>query len=100
MTQQSHEEKESNIESDQEKRKNNLQNAKEPTSEAIVIDNKTMFSAEKNSKTSKEKRKGRVLGQVAQFPKSQSTWEPEENILDKRLIDNFNDNFNKFSLFC
>ena len=42
VTQQSHEEKESNKESNQEKTKNQLQNEKEPTPEAIVIDNKTV----------------------------------------------------------
>ena len=47
VTPQSHEEKESNKESDQEKTMNQLQNEKEPTAEAIVIDNKTVFSAEK-----------------------------------------------------
>ena len=47
VTPQSHEEKESNKESDQEKKKNQLQNEKEPTPEAIVIDNKTVLSAEK-----------------------------------------------------
>ena len=47
VTQQSHEEKESNKESDQERTKNQLQHEKEPTPEAIVIDNKTVFSAEK-----------------------------------------------------
>ena len=40
VTPQSHEEKGSNKESDQEKTKNQLQNEKEPTPEAIVIDNK------------------------------------------------------------
>ena len=47
VTQQSHDEKESNKESDLEKTKNQLQNEKEPTPEAIVIDNKNVFSAEK-----------------------------------------------------
>ena len=47
VTPQSHEEKESNKESDQEKTKNQPQNEKEPTPEAIFIDNKTVFSAEK-----------------------------------------------------
>ena len=47
VTPQSHEEKESNKESDQGKTKNQLQNEKEPTPEAIVIDNNTVFSAEK-----------------------------------------------------
>ena len=40
-------EKESNKESDQEKTKNQLQKAKGSTPEAIVIDNETVFSAEK-----------------------------------------------------
>ena len=47
VTPQSHEEKESNKESDQEKTKNQPQNEKEPTPEAIFIDNKTVFSADK-----------------------------------------------------
>ena len=86
---QSHEEKESNKESDQEKTKNQLQNAKEPTPEAIVIDNKTVFSAEKILKHRKRNGKVEYLVKWLNFPKSQSTWEPEENILDKRLIDNY-----------
>ena len=82
-------EKESNKESDQEKTKNQLQNAKEPTPEAIVIDNKTVFSAEKILKHRKRNGKVEYLVKWLNFPKSQSTWEPEENILDKRLIDNY-----------
>ena len=89
VTQQSHDEKESNKESDQEKTKNQLQNAKEPTPEAIVIDNKTVFSAEKILKHRKRNGKVEYLVKWLNFPKSQSTWEPEENILDKRLIDNY-----------
>ena len=89
VTQQSHEEKESNKESDQEKTNNQLQNEKEPTPEAIVIDNKTVFSAEKILKHRKRNRKVEYLVKWLNFPKSQSSWEPEENILDKRLIDNY-----------
>ena len=51
-------EKESNKETDREKTKNQLQNAKESPTEATVIDHETVFSAEKNDKTSKEKSKG------------------------------------------
>ena len=58
VTQQSHEKKESNKESDQEKTKNQLQNEREPALEAIVIDNKTVFSAEKILKH--RKRSGKV----------------------------------------
>ena len=58
VTLQSHEEKESNKESDQVKTKNQLQIEKEPTPETIVIDNKTVFSAEKILKH--RKRNGKV----------------------------------------
>ena len=89
VTQQSHEEKESNKEPNQEKTKNQLQNEKEPTPEAIVIDNKTVFSAEKILKHRKRNGKVEYLVKWLNFPKSQSTLEPEENILLKRLIDNY-----------
>ena len=58
QTQKPQQQKESNKESDQEKTKSQLQNEKEPTPEAIVIDNKTVFSAEKILKH--RKRKGKV----------------------------------------
>ena len=82
-------EKESNKESDHEKAKNQLQNAKESTPEAIVIDNETVFSAEKILKHRKRNGKVEYLVKWLFFPKSQSTWEPEHHILDRRLIDNY-----------
>ena len=82
-------EKESNKESDQEKTKNQLQNAKESTPEAIVIDNETVFSAEKILKHRKRNGKVEYLVKWLSFPRSQSTWEPEHHILDRRLIDNY-----------
>ena len=82
-------EKESNNESDQEKTKNQLQNAKESTPEAIVIDNETVFSAEKILKHRKRNGKVECLVKWLSFPKSQSTCEPEHRILDRRLIDNY-----------
>ena len=82
-------EKESNKESDQEKTKNQLQNAKESTPEAIVIDNETVFSAEKILKHRKRNGKVEYLVKWLFFPRSQSTWEPEHHILDRRLIDNY-----------
>ena len=54
VTPQCHEEKES----DQGKTKNQLQNEKGPTPEAIFVDNKTAFSAEQNLKH--RKRNGRA----------------------------------------
>ena len=69
MTPQSHEEKESNKESDQEKTKNQLQNAKESTPEAIVIDNETVFSAEK------------ILKKIEREMERLSTWSSGSPIL-------------------
>ena len=74
--------------SDQEKTKNKLQNAKESTPEAIVIDNETVFSAEKILKRRKRNEKVEYLVKWLIFPKNQSTWEPEHHILDRLLIDN------------
>ena len=81
-------EKESN-DSQREKSKNQLQNAKESTPEAIVIDNETVFSAEKILKHRKRNGKVEYLVKWLFFPKSQSTWEPEHHILDRHLIDHY-----------
>ncbi|XP_015762141.1 PREDICTED: uncharacterized protein LOC107341253 [Acropora digitifera] len=55
----------------------------------FAIDNQTIFAAEKILKH--RKRKGKVQYKVKwlNYPMSQSTWEPEENILDRRLIESF-----------
>ena len=82
-------ENKSNKESYREKAKNQLQNAKESTPEAIVIDNETVFSAEKILKHRKRNGKVEYLVKWLSFPKSQSTWEPEHDILDRRLIDSY-----------
>ena len=82
-------ENESNKESYREKTKNQLQNAKESTPEAIVIDDKTVFSAEKILKHRKRNGKVEYLAKWLTFPKNQSAWEPEQHILDRRLIDNY-----------
>ena len=60
---------------------NQLQNAKESTPEAIVIDNETVFRAEKILKHRKRNGKVEYLVKWLFFPKSQSTWEPEHHIL-------------------
>ena len=82
-------EKESDEDSDREKTKNQLQNTKDSTPEAIVIDNETVFSAQKI--LTHRKRNGKVehLVKWLTFPKNQSTWQPEHHILDRRLIDNY-----------
>ena len=79
----------SNKESYREKTKNQLQNAKESTPEAIVIDNETVFSAEEILKHRNRNGKVEYLVKWLSFPKSQSTWEPEHDILDRRLIDSY-----------
>ena len=53
----------------------------------IVIDDETVFRAEKILKSRRKKGKMQDLVKWFDFPMSESTWEPEENILDKRLID-------------
>ncbi len=56
--------------------------------EEVVVDNQTIFSAEKILELRKRSGKGEYLVEWLGYPKNQSTWEPEENILDKRLIEN------------
>ena len=55
----------------------------------IVIDNQSISAAERILK--KRKRKGKLQYKVKWlgYPEHQSTWEPEENILDKSLIEHF-----------
>ena len=55
----------------------------------VVIDNQSIFAAERVLK--KRKRKGKMQYKVKWlgYPEDQSTWEPEENILDKSLIGHF-----------
>ena len=53
----------------------------------VVIDNQSIFAAERILE--KRKRKGKMQYKVKWlgYPEDQSTWEPEENILDKSLIE-------------
>ena len=55
----------------------------------ITVDNQTVFNAENILKRRKRKGKNQYLVKWVGYPKSQATWEPEENILDKRLLENF-----------
>ena len=55
----------------------------------VFIDNQSIYAAEKIVK--KRKRKGKMQYKVKWlfYPEDQSTWEPEENILGKGLIEHF-----------
>ena len=55
----------------------------------VVIDNQSIFAAERILKKRKRKGKLQYKGKWLGYPKDQSTWEPEENILDKSLIEHF-----------
>jgi len=61
--------------------------------EQFTIDNQTVFSAERILKRHKHKGKNYYLVKWLGYPESQSTWEPEKNILNKRLIENFEKSF-------
>ena len=60
-----------------------------PHPEKVVVDNETIFNAEKILKRRKRSGKNEYLVKWLGYPKNQSTWEPEENIIDRRLIENF-----------
>ena len=55
----------------------------------VTVDDQSIFNAEKLLKRRKKNSKIQYLVKWANYPESQSTWEPEDNILDKRLIQNF-----------
>ncbi|CAH3174116.1 unnamed protein product [Porites lobata] len=52
--------------------------------------NKNIDSTDRILKSRRKKGKMEYLVQWHNFLRNQSTWEPEQNILDKRLIVNFN----------
>jgi len=51
-----------------------------------------VYAAEKILQSRRRQGKLQYLVKWANYPVSQSTWEPEENILDKRLLDQFHNN--------
>ena len=55
----------------------------------FAIDNQTIFATERILKCCKRNGKVQYKVKLLNYPMSQSTWEPEQNILDRRLIDNF-----------
>jgi len=57
--------------------------------EQFTVDNQTIFRAERILKRRKRKGNKQYLVKWLGYPTSQSTREPEENVLDKRLIENF-----------
>lgn len=62
----------------------------QPCSDSSEKDDDRIFQAERILKSRKKKGKMEYLVKWHNFPKNQSTWEPEQNILDRRLVDNFN----------
>ena len=55
-----------------------------------MIDYESVFQADRILKSRRKKGKTEYLVKWHNFPRNQSAWEPEEHILDKRLIVNFN----------
>ena len=55
----------------------------------VFIDNQSIFAAKRILKTRKRKGKMQYKVKWLGYPRDQSIWEPEENILDKRLIEHF-----------
>lgn len=58
----------------------------------VLIDNTTVFSAEKLLKSRKHNGQTQYLVKWEGYPVSEATWEPISNILDHRLIANFHAN--------
>ncbi len=63
-------------------------NSGEPSQE-IKVDNESIFAAEQILKQRVMNGKKQYLVKWVGYPIKEATWEPEENILDKRLIDAF-----------
>ena len=57
---------------------------------ATLIDNDTVFNAETLLDRRLQNGQVQFLVKWAGFPRAEATWEPSENILDKRLLDDFN----------
>ena len=63
-----------------------------PVDSSDVLKEPDVYAAEKILKARKQCGRHQYLVKWANFPISESTWEPEENILDKRLLENFHSN--------
>ena len=82
--------KQSNVNTDAEMEDHVSEAQVQDDSNSQVIDNVNIFAAEKILKKRMRKGKIQYLVKWSNFPKSASTWEPEDNILDQRLITEFN----------
>ena len=60
-----------------------------PVDSSDLLDDPDVFGAERILKSRKRHGKLQYLVKWANYPISESTWEPEENILDPRLLDEF-----------
>jgi len=58
-------------------------------SSASLIDDETIFNAEKILKSRTKNGKIQYLVKWANYPISETTWEPEANILNRRLVADF-----------
>ena len=63
-----------------------------PVDSSDLLSDPDVYAAEKILKTRTRHGKQQYLVKWANFPASESTWEPEENILDKQLLDQFHNN--------
>ena len=63
-----------------------------PVDSSDVLKDPDVYAAEKILKARKRHGRHQYLVKWANFPISESTWEPEENILDRRLLENFHSN--------
>ena len=61
----------------------------QPQPEQVVVDNKSIFRAEKILKRRERKGKTQYYVKWLGYTEEQSTWEPEENIYDKNLMEMF-----------
>ena len=61
----------------------------QPQPAQVVVDNKSIFRAEKILKRRKRKGKTQYYVKWLGYPEEQSTWEPEDNIYDKSLVEMF-----------
>ena len=66
-----------------------IQNNDVPTPVQPEIDNETVFNAEKILRHRVQNGQTQYLVKWSGYPTSEATWEPEENLFDPRLLENY-----------